>query len=557
MTPSRADFAAWLLDVPLDRAVGIARFGLSLIAFIAVWVDRSISPSYTDQLLVVLGCYLLYSTGLMLAVAKGLTTTTWQHWAAYFIDVGALASLMYLSKGAGSPFFVLLTFVLLTATLRWNSQGAIAATVTLLVLLCLLAIGDWTLPDRPGPHAYRLILRGGYLVVIGAMLAYVGAFRERSRARFAKLAAWPANDPSADGSPPVHLGYAGKLLGAPRMLCTWDYADEPDRHFCLWADGECQKSREASDCPLAALATPVIATAIYVAQDGRYLIPDTPWGLKTCSSLILDSNLREKYHIRTAAIAPFSNATCSGYLFALDCHRSDDLLPLMTIIANRIGAESERDWLRRQNESAAVERERLRFARNIHDGVLQVLTATALNLKVCAENVDAKTRAEFDAIREVLANEQRRIRGLVENTRSKSAEDFVLAPLGRQLVSELGAYWHCEVALRMNPEDAEVSPEVAQSLYLMIAEAVANAAKHGHASRVDIDLECSAKKLDMNIQDNGSGFPGLTGTFADEALGVLKAGPRSLCERTKELGGALALSSSSTGAQLRIHLPLQ
>ena len=68
-------------------------------------------------------------------------------------------------------------------------------------------------------------------------------------------------------------------------------------------------------------------------------------------------------------------------------------------------------------QQRAAERERNRIARNVHDGVLQGLTAIALNLKTCSQRADFPLREELDAARQLLVGEQRRVRALVDGTR--------------------------------------------------------------------------------------------------------------------------------------------
>jgi signal transduction histidine kinase len=95
-----------------------------------------------------------------------------------------------------------------------------------------------------------------------------------------------------------------------------------------------------------------------------------------------------------------------------------------------------------------------------------------------------------------------------------------------------------------------------EQLRLIFAEAVANSIKHGQARRVTIDMDRSLQGLGVNIYDNGTGFPALSGIYEHEDLSALDVGPRSILERVRELGGRVTLLTSSNGSQLRIHLPV-
>jgi signal transduction histidine kinase len=554
---ARADFGSWLLEIPVEQIIASARLVLAVAALAAIYIDPTQPARHPHQVYLILLGYVAFAT-VLLFVTSARRTSPPLLVASYLIDLATMAALMRFMDGPTSPFFVFFSFILLSSALRWDWRGALATAVALFVLLLLLALGD-NQPDTD-KDLDRLILRAAYLIVAGVMIAYFGAFRMRSRARFVKLAASPGIERSPDGklSLDALLAHAADTLRAPRMLLVWEYAEEPERHSWLWDNGHSKYTISPVHAPITTLVAPRLQHAAFVAKDGHCLTFSAHWGLRNSSQCVIASYLREKFAIGATAIAPLCSANCPGYLFALDCHGGDDLLPLITIFADRIGTELEHDRLRLQMQVAAAEQERSRLARDVHDGVLQALTAVALNLKACAQKVDQKTQEELDAMRSIMADEQKRLRALVKDTRAKpTKQNITLAKDFNQLITELRSYWRCEIPLEVKPKDAEISAGCAGQLSLIFAEAVANATKHGHASRVAINLERSLEALDVCIHDNGTGFPGLAGTYGVGALNALKAGPRSICERVTELGGCITLSTSSTGSQLNFQLPLR
>jgi signal transduction histidine kinase len=203
-----------------------------------------------------------------------------------------------------------------------------------------------------------------------------------------------------------------------------------------------------------------------------------------------------------------------------------------------------------------IEDERSKLAHDLHDGILQSLTAAALRLKACSKDCEGEIRDELDSIQQLLAVEQRRIRDSVGGQKNES-EDFVLAKACEDVLAELSSYWHCKTSLRVVPSDARVSSVVAKNLWLILAEAIANAAKHGGATRVLVDLQRTADAFVITLSDDGCGFLGLTGVHTDETLVAQHAGPRFLCDRVRALQGSLALSTSPAGARLQIRLPVE
>ena len=553
----RADFGSWLLEIPVEQIISTARLALAAAALISISLDPAQPARHPDQVHLILRGYLALAV-ILFFVTSARQTRPVLMVATYLIDLATMSVLMRFTDGATSPFFVFFSFILLSSALRWDWRGALATAVALFVLLLVLALSD----SEPavGEDLDRLILRSTYLVVAGVMFAYVGAYRTRSRARFVKLATLPGIERSPDGklSLDASLAHAADALRASRLLLVWKYTEEPDRHFWLWEDGHSECTRDTAPTSMTALVVPKLHAATFIDKDGRCLSFSARWGLKHSSQFAISSVLREKYNIGAAAIAPLRNTICAGHLFVLDCHSSDDLLPLTTLIADRIGAELERDRLQLRMQAAAADQQRLRLARDVHDGVLQALTAAALNLKICAQKADQKTRKELNATRALLAEEQKRLRGLVSSARANFPhQNWAVTDDLNQLVTELRSSWRCEIPLKVTPEDAEIPTDLAGHLHLILAEAVANAAKHGHANRIAINLARSLDALDVHIDDNGTGFSGLTGTYEVGTLNALKAGPRSICERVTELGGCITLSTSPTGSHLNCHLPLR
>jgi signal transduction histidine kinase len=85
-------------------------------------------------------------------------------------------------------------------------------------------------------------------------------------------------------------------------------------------------------------------------------------------------------------------------------------------------------------------------------------------------------------------------------------------------------------------------------LQQLLREAVANAVRHGRASRIDVDVGVEQGELRMEVKDNGSGFlPG---------KGKTTAPPWSLKERVDRAHGSLSLFSEPGCTNLVITLPL-
>ena len=118
----------------------------------------------------------------------------------------------------------------------------------------------------------------------------------------------------------------------------------------------------------------------------------------------------------------------------------------------------------------------------------------------------------------------------------------------RQVVQDSGRSWNCNTSFSITPDNARVPQAMDDQLSLMLAEAIANAARHGEASNVDVALTRANGHLDITIRDNGKGFANVPISHEHE-------NPDSICERVRALSGSVNILNSSTGAELAIRVP--
>src|SRR5439155_14312448 len=217
-----------------------------------------------------------------------------------------------------------------------------------------------------------------------------------------------------------------------------------------------------------------------------------PKGPLKINGPVIDAELQKEFSIRGVATAPYFGTICTGRVFILDrSNWNDDDLLLSEIIASRIGTELDRQVSQRQNEEAIALRERIRVSRDIHDGVLQSLTAAALQLSLIDQSPEKDRKSRLDLVKLLLTKEQRRIREFVDEISPKAvAENHSI--LGRDLqrqLEETAQCWNCKTSFSVVPPDTAVPKPLAGQLSLMLAEAVANAVRHGGASNIDIMME--------------------------------------------------------------------
>ena len=171
-------------------------------------------------------------------------------------------------------------------------------------------------------------------------------------------------------------------------------------------------------------------------------------------------------------------------------------------------------------------RERQSIGRDLHDGLGQELTGVALMLRGLAGRVQQRSPEALDAVNEIvgLVNQS------IENARSLArgllpvrAETGGLAFALQELASRSHDLYGMQVHFR-----ADVSPELnldetdASHLYRIAQEALTNAARHGHATLVDIFLRVSRYTFLLRIVDNGEGFRAPMSPYTGMGLKIMK-----------------------------------
>jgi PAS domain S-box-containing protein len=227
-------------------------------------------------------------------------------------------------------------------------------------------------------------------------------------------------------------------------------------------------------------------------------------------------------------------------------------------ITERKRAEAE---LQRLQQLAAA-RERTRLARDLHDNVLQSLAVAGLNLEAAIQGlkVDPKlAREQLCGVQDLIVREQQELRSFIEELKRATLVpgeiDFKFGYVVQQLARTVEQQWHLRVELKMEGFDGQVPAVLAREIYQIIREGLVNAARHAHASVVEVDLKADDHHARVAVSDNGCGFP-FRGHYDDAALTSMGLGPAVIKSRVASLGGALNIDSSESGARLEVTLPL-
>jgi two-component system NarL family sensor kinase len=226
-------------------------------------------------------------------------------------------------------------------------------------------------------------------------------------------------------------------------------------------------------------------------------------------------------------------------------------LGLLSTIGLHVGAMVERARLADDESRLARAEERTRVARELHDTLLQSLTAIALQLEAAASSPDAtagtreRLQKAIDSARAAAAEARRAVADLRAAAPSVKPLAQALRGLARGITSETGV----AVDVRV-PADVGLTAKAEAELYRIAQEAMTNVGKHARARSASIALRRAKGSLYLTIADDGVGV-----ATVPPAGGH---GLQGMAERAALLGGTFAVSRRRGGGTLvTATVPLQ
>jgi PAS domain S-box-containing protein len=206
------------------------------------------------------------------------------------------------------------------------------------------------------------------------------------------------------------------------------------------------------------------------------------------------------------------------------------------------------------------ESERRSIARELHDGVGQMLTAVKFKVESVLQEIgEGKARANLKSLEDVIpmiregVEEVRRIQ---MDLRPSVLDDLgILAALSWLCRNFETTYSHIHIEKKTQIREEEVSTLMKTVIYRISQEALNNVAKHSKADLVRLSLGRSGDRIELRIEDNGKGFD-LEEILSPDRL-KRGLGLNSMRERAELSGGMFAIESTKRkGTTIRVSWPL-
>ncbi len=205
----------------------------------------------------------------------------------------------------------------------------------------------------------------------------------------------------------------------------------------------------------------------------------------------------------------------------------------------------------------AQEAERLRVARELHDGVNQLIASAKMRLR----KVEAGEVSLNPAAREILARCSRLLvqaleenRRIAHNLRPSDLDEFGLAAASRNFCEELRSRTKLKVKYSIARIDQRLAPALELNLFRIMQEAVNNIEKHAHAREVRLRIAFHGNSIVLKIQDDGRGFDskrGKAGKGKRRGIGLT-----NMRERAEFLGGTCTVESApKQGTTITVRVP--
>lgn len=221
-----------------------------------------------------------------------------------------------------------------------------------------------------------------------------------------------------------------------------------------------------------------------------------------------------------------------------------------TTITTVQAAEAEKMQL----SIAASERERRRWARELHDETLQELGALRFVLESTGKQGSEFPAEIRDAAIEHVDRGIRNLQGLITELRPSVLDELGVEPaiesLARQCVERTGIETEVDLELAQSEsESARLSPELEATIYRLVQESVNNAIKHAEPERIAIRLTEGEDSVAVVVRDDGRGFDP---KHVERSFGLV-----GMQERVSLSGGSLKIDSKpGQGTEVRAELPV-
>lgn len=204
------------------------------------------------------------------------------------------------------------------------------------------------------------------------------------------------------------------------------------------------------------------------------------------------------------------------------------------------------------------EEERRRFARELHDGIGQMLTGVKLHAEKLksVSFADEKQRQRFAELCELIADIIQTTRQISYNLMPSTLSDFGLVPTLQLLAEQTSRSSGIEVVFEGTREGDRLSPAMEIGLYRIAQESLHNAVKYAEAQTIRIHFQQDTHTVVLLVEDDGRGFSLKTNSKSASPTAAIN-GLGNMHTRARLMNGELTIKSKiKKGTIVRVIVPL-
>jgi len=233
---------------------------------------------------------------------------------------------------------------------------------------------------------------------------------------------------------------------------------------------------------------------------------------------------------------------------------SDDQISMLKAISAQITLVLQNSDALAELEYKAILQERIRLAREIHDGLAQTLGFLKLRLSQLQmyyeKGENDKVKQTIQQLYQIVANAYLETRTTIDQLRL-SMEHISLEDLLQETLKEFIESSGIEGLFHYDILDAQLPGEVNAQLIRIVQEALSNVRKHSHATKVDLICYSHKNEMIIEVKDNGIGFE------AQEIHNRSEYGLKGMKERAEIIGADIQIVSHlGEGTTVQIRLPV-
>ena len=202
----------------------------------------------------------------------------------------------------------------------------------------------------------------------------------------------------------------------------------------------------------------------------------------------------------------------------------------------------------------AQEQERIRIAGELHDGVMQEMLAVTMLLGTAKRKMPDGSDAmiTIDKAQQKLVQAGTDLRQLSHDLHPPLLQEAGLPKAVRAYCEQFSAAANLPVTCDADDSAGELSRGAALALFRVVQEALGNAAKHAHATRITVRLSRQDGNVSLVVSDDGVGFSRAR-LSGEGGLGLVM-----MRERATQLGGTFELDTApGLGTTLRLTIPFR